>query len=67
MGSSDSFLNASNYVQTIQKRQGLKISCIEETSYNMNFINTIQLEQVANTIKNQDYKNYLLDIIRGDA
>ena len=64
MGSPDSFLNASNFVQTIQKRQGLKISCIEETAYNMNFINEKQIQQVASKIKNQNYRDYLLSIVR---
>lgn len=63
-GVPDSFLNASNFVQTIQKRQGLKISCIEETAHFMNFIDNVQLNNLAQEIRNEEYKEYLLDILR---
>jgi len=66
MGTPDSFLSASNFVQMMQKRQGLKIASIEEMSYNMNYINAEQLEKLANSIKNEEYRNYLLNIIKGD-
>jgi len=65
-GVADSLLNASNYVQAIQNRQGLKISCIEETAHYMGFINDDQLRALAADIKNPDYSNYLYDILNKD-
>ena len=63
-GVADSFLNASNFVQTIQKRQGLKISCIEETAHAMGLIDSPQLLNLAKGIKNKEYTEYLLEIVR---
>jgi len=63
-GLPESFLNAANYVQTIQERQGLKISCIEEAAYNMGFINKEQVEDLASQIKNKKYSDYLLSILK---
>lgn len=65
-GLPESFLNAANYVQTIQERQGLKISCIEETAYNMGFIDTNQIVELAKTINNREYADYLLGVIKED-
>jgi glucose-1-phosphate thymidylyltransferase len=62
-GVADALLNASNYVQAIQNRQGLKISCIEETAHYMGFIDDEQLRNLASKIKNPEYSNYLYDIL----
>ena len=62
-GVADSLLNASNYVQAIQNRQGLKIFCIEETAHYMDLISDDQLRSLAAEIKNPDYSNYLYDIL----
>ena len=63
----DSFLNASNFVHMMQKRQGLKIASIEETSYNMDYISANDLKELASGIKNEEYKNYLLSIIKENS
>ena len=60
----DSFMEASNFVQTIQKRQGLKISCIEEVAYYMNFIDAKKLKKLASGIKNPEYSEYLLNLLK---
>ena len=62
-GVADALLGASNYVQAIQKRQGLKISCIEETAHYMGLIDDEQLKKLAEDIKNPEYSNYLLSIL----
>lgn len=62
-GVADALLGASNYVQAIQKRQGLKISCIEETAHYMGLIDDEQLKKLAEDIKNPEYSNYLLGIL----
>ena len=61
-GTEDSLLEASNFIQTIEKRQGLKIACIEEIAYEMGYINKQQLLVLADEYKNNSYGNYLLRI-----
>ncbi|QDT74408.1 glucose-1-phosphate thymidylyltransferase RfbA [Lacipirellula limnantheis] len=62
-GSHESLLQAAQYVQTIEARQGLKIACIEEIAFRKGFINAEQLERLGNAIKN-DYGRYLLDVLQ---
>lgn len=64
-GTHESLLQAANYIQTIEQRQGLKISCPEEIAYLMNFIDRDQLLSLAGGMKNSAYGKYLLDIARG--
>ena len=61
-GTHDSMLDASLFVQTIEKRQGMKISCIEEIAFRMGFINKDQLEFIGNEMSNNQYGRYLLKI-----
>lgn len=61
-GTHDSMLDASLFVQTIEKRQGMKISCIEEIAFRMGFINKDQLEFIGNEMNNNQYGRYLLKI-----
>jgi len=63
-GSFETLLQASNFVQTIEQRQGLKIACPEEIAYRMKFIDAIQLEKLAGPLKNSGYGQYLLDILK---
>ena len=58
-GTHDSLLEASNYVQTIEKRQGLKIACLEEVAYRMGYINPDQLLQQAEKYSKTAYGQYL--------
>jgi glucose-1-phosphate thymidylyltransferase len=62
-GTFDSMMQAANYVETIEKRQGIKIGCIEETAYRMGFINAEQLEKLASKLIKSGYGKYLLDIL----
>lgn len=62
-GTHESLLEASNFVQAIQKRQGLYIACIEEIAYRKGYINKEQLERIAKRLENSDYGKYLLSIL----
>jgi glucose-1-phosphate thymidylyltransferase len=62
-GTTESLIQAANYVEAIESRQGLKIACLEEIAYRMGFISVEQLEQLANRIPN-DYGRYLKAVIR---
>lgn len=61
-GTFDSLLQASNYIATIESRQGLKISCIEEIAYKKGFISREQLLELAQPLKNNQYGKYLLKL-----
>ena len=63
-GTQDSLLEASNFVQIIQKRQGIKMSCLEEIAYRMNYISLEKLEALGNELKKSEYGHYLLEIVR---
>jgi glucose-1-phosphate thymidylyltransferase len=62
-GTTESLIQAANYVEAIESRQGLKIACLEEVAYRMGFISVEQVEQLANEIPN-DYGHYLKAVIR---
>ena len=62
-GNSKSLLEAANFVQTVEERQGLKISCPEEIAFRMNFIDKKQLENLIDKIEHLEYSNYLKKII----
>jgi len=59
-GTHDSLLEASNYVATVERRQGLKVSCIEEIAYKRGFINKQQLKDLAEPMKKNQYGQYLM-------
>ena len=61
-GTFDAFHKASAFVQTIQDRQGIKISCIEEISYHLGYIDQAQLFIWLAAIKNNEYGDYLRQI-----
>ncbi|UCH14328.1 MAG: glucose-1-phosphate thymidylyltransferase RfbA [Bacteroidales bacterium] len=61
-GTHESLLQAGNYIQTIEQRQGLKISCIEEIAYKRGFINREQLIKLAHPLLKSQYGKYLMDI-----
>ncbi len=62
-GSHDSLLDAGQFVQTIEKRQGLKIACLEEIAYNKKWINTAQMEKQAHALQKTGYGQYLYKIL----
>jgi glucose-1-phosphate thymidylyltransferase len=61
-GTYESLLQAANFIATLEQRQGLKASCIEEIAYKRGFINKDQLLQLATPIKNSQYGKYLIRI-----
>ena len=58
-GTPDSLMDASNYIATIERRQGLKIGCIEEVAYRMGYIEQDQLKKIINQSPENDYQKYL--------
>jgi len=63
-GTPESLLQASNFFGLIEDRQGLKVACLEEISYHMNFIDDAGFEKVINDMPKCDYKNYLEKILK---
>ena len=63
-GTFDSLMQAGNFVQVIEQRQGLKIGCIEEIAYRMGFINKEQLQKIAQKYIKSGYGQYLLRLIK---
>lgn len=61
-GTHDSLMQASQFIETIEKRQGLKIACIEEVSYYMGFIDKAQLKKLAEPLLKTGYGKYLLKL-----
>jgi len=63
-GTHESLLEASLFIQTIEKRQGLKIACPEEIAYRQNYIDAAQVERLANPLKKNSYGQYLLSMLK---
>ena len=61
-GTIDAINNASNFIRTIEERQGLKVACLEEIAYQNNFINKYQIDDIIKNLPN-DYANYLRRLI----
>jgi glucose-1-phosphate thymidylyltransferase len=64
-GTHESLISSSQFVQTIEARQGLKIACIEEIAYFKNFINKAQLEKIVESYPNSTYTQYLKNLLSG--
>jgi glucose-1-phosphate thymidylyltransferase len=62
-GTSSSLHEASAYVQTIEKRQGIKIGCPEEAAFRNGFLTLAQLEALASRIPNCEYRDYLNGLV----
>jgi glucose-1-phosphate thymidylyltransferase len=65
-GTHDSLLEAGMFIQAIEKRQGLKIACIEEIAYHMGFIDAEQLQRLAQPLLKSGYGEYLIQILKDD-
>jgi glucose-1-phosphate thymidylyltransferase len=61
-GTYDSLMEAGQFIETIEKRQGLKVACIEEIAYRMKYIDREQLKKLAEPLKNSGYGQYLLKL-----
>ena len=65
-GNHDMLLAAANFVSTIQKRQGLYVSCIEEIAFKRGFIDADQLRELAKPLMKSEYGKYLVDVAEGN-
>ena len=63
-GTPDSLLDASNYIATMERRQGLKIGCIEEVAFRMGYIDKNQFEEIIERLPVNDYRKYLEMILK---
>lgn len=63
-GTASSLLQAANFIETIEERQGLKVACVEEIAYHMGYIQAGQLEKLAQDLKNNEYGRYLAGILK---
>ena len=63
-GTHDSLLEASGYISVIERRQGLKVACVEEIAHHLGYINDEQLRSLAEPLKNNEYGQYLLRILQ---
>jgi glucose-1-phosphate thymidylyltransferase len=63
-GTHEALLEASRFIETIERRQGLKIACPEEIAYRMGYIDARQLEELAAAYRNNGYGEYLLGVLR---
>jgi glucose-1-phosphate thymidylyltransferase len=63
-GTHESLLQASLFIETLEQRQGLKVSCPEELAYRLNYITADELEKLAEPLKKNAYGQYLLNVIK---
>jgi glucose-1-phosphate thymidylyltransferase len=63
-GTHDSLLEAASFIATLQKRQGLQVSCPEEIAYRQGWIDAAALQQLAAPLAKNGYGNYLLNLLK---
>src|SRR5216684_1468710 len=66
-GTYDSLLQASNFIQAIEERQGLMVACVEEIAWRMGWITADDIRRIAAPMKQNGYGEYLLGLLEGDA
>ena len=66
-GTHESLVQASNFIQAVEERQGLLVGCLEEIAYRMHYIDAGQLEKLAGAMRGSTYGQYLLHVLRDDA
>jgi glucose-1-phosphate thymidylyltransferase len=66
-GTHESLLEASQYIETIERRQGLKIACPEEVAFSLGYIDAAQLERLGHALAKNAYGRYLLGLLRDPA
>lgn len=65
-GTHNGLLEASNYIEALQKRQGFFVACLEEIAYNNGWINEETVLKLAKTLKKTDYAKYLVELVTGE-
>ena len=65
-GTHDSLIEAAQFIQTIEHRQGFKVACPEEIAYRNGWVSAEQLEQLAQPYLKTGYGQYLIDLLKGD-
>ena len=63
-GTHETLMQAANFIETIEERQGLKVACVEEIAFRMGYIDAAQLETFVRPLLSNGYGQYLLDIIK---
>ena len=63
-GTHDSLLEAGQFIKSIEKRKGLKVACIEEIAYRMNYIDKEKVRELANPLRKNSYGQYLINLIK---
>jgi glucose-1-phosphate thymidylyltransferase len=63
-GTHESLLDASQFIQTIEKRQGLKVACPEEIAYRLGWITPDQLQTLAQPLRKNGYGQYLINVLK---
>ncbi|MFA7724371.1 sugar phosphate nucleotidyltransferase, partial [Lacticaseibacillus rhamnosus] len=66
-GTHESLHEAASFIETVQKRQNLKIACLEEVAYRMGYIDRDQLRELAQPLKKNDYGQYILRLADEEA
>ena len=65
-GTHESLLQAANFIQTIQERQGLKVACLEEIAFRKGYLSASDIERIAQDMRKNRYGEYLLNMIRSE-
>jgi len=64
MGTHSSLMEAGQFIEAIEKRQGLKVACLEEIVYNLGYIDNVQLKKLAKPLQKNEYGQYLLKLAK---
>src|SRR5438552_4698762 len=67
MGTQESLLQAANFIEAVESRQGLKIACVEEVAYRMGYIDATQVARLAQPLRQTRYGQYLLDLLQQEG
>ena len=63
-GTHDSLMEAGQFIETIEKRQGLKVACLEEIAFRMKYIDAAQVKKLAEPLKKNAYGQYLSNLVK---
>ncbi|MBU4388739.1 MAG: glucose-1-phosphate thymidylyltransferase, partial [Proteobacteria bacterium] len=66
-GTHETLMQASNFIEAIENRQGLKVACVEEIAYRKGYINASQVEKLAQPLLKNSYGKYLSEMLKYDT